>query len=76
MITKIRATDKTSTKYFFRSERILTDGAEFFYKTREGGMSVAFSTRSEALYDLNNFIVASSLEAEFMNESFTTGTYC
>lgn len=59
-----RATDKKGSEVFSRSERIITDGLDYYYKTRNGGLSTAFETRAAALYDLHKFILAASIENE------------
>ncbi len=60
-----RTSDKLNTNSYDRTERIISDGLDYYYKTRDGGVSTAFDTRAAALFDLNNFILAVSLENEF-----------
>ena len=69
--TKIqyRITDTIISKSFNRSERIFTDGMSYYYKIRNQGISTAFETHAAALFDLNNFIIAISIENELKNEN-------
>jgi hypothetical protein len=59
-----RATDINIVNSPERTERLISDGNDYYYRTRDGGLSTAFDTRADALYDLNNFILATSLEDE------------
>jgi len=64
-----RMTDSTSSDVYPQTERVVCDGFDYYYKTRDGGVSTAFDTRAAALYDLHNFILAASFEDELKNFS-------
>ena len=67
-----RATDTKDSYTHNRTDRIINDGLDYYYRTRNGGVSTAFDTRAAALYDLNNFVLATSLEAEFKDAKTET----
>ena len=66
-----RRTDPDPSRHYFRSERMLRQGTDFYFLTREGTTEGPFSSRERAQRGLDDYIRA--VTSGFLATSATYG---